>query len=99
MATWVISIRKSFVVGSISTSECGKAAWHASGSVKQRTLLHATSSLPQKNKTTIWRAINVIGQTKKLQQVFGSQRRGGNAGSSGCTVGLRSISDQCTILA
>ena len=48
MATWVISIRKSFVVGSTSTSEYGKAAWHASGSVKQRTLLHAISALPKK---------------------------------------------------
>ena len=48
MATWVISTRKSFVVGSISMSEYGKASWHASGSVKQRTLLHATSALPQK---------------------------------------------------
>src|SRR5262249_6209924 len=48
MATWVISIRKSFVVGSTSVSEYGKAAKHASGSVKQRTLLHATSALPKK---------------------------------------------------
>src|SRR5262249_28516211 len=64
MATWVISTRKSFVVGSTSMSEYGKAAWHANGSVKLRTLLHATSALP-KNKPIIWRATSVIGRSNE----------------------------------
>ena len=48
--TWVISTRKSLVEGSISTSEYGKAAWQASGSVKHRTLLQATLGLSQRRK-------------------------------------------------
>ena len=55
-------------------SEYGKASWHASGSVKQRTLLHATSALP-KNKTTIWRATSVIGRSMNLRIANGGSDR------------------------
>src|SRR6516164_9485064 len=73
--TWVISTRKSFVEGSISTSEYGKAAWHASGSVKQRTLLQATLSFPRGGKSVVARKRRkAINQSKRKALAFGARR-------------------------
>src|SRR5262249_6526528 len=53
--TWAISPGTSYVEASISPSVSGKAAWHASGSVKQRTLLQATLSLARGGKSVVAR--------------------------------------------
>jgi len=73
--TWVISTRKSFVEASISTSEYGKAAWHASGSVKQRTLLQATLSFPRGGKISGCTKAEKGNQSSKRNALaFGARR-------------------------